>query len=158
MRRRQVALPSTGWDVAHASVRADVSGGINIAIPSRIAQREALVEAVMRELAAKYRHYGYRRIQVFLGRRRHEMSADRATSVVASVWSVSAEKTAAVVDSDGSAAPVAGNGRGLLVCLRLCVRCMRERSVAEVSDGHRRVHSGMFSHRRCGQHPLRARH
>ena len=32
----------------------------------------------MRELAAQYPRYGYRRIQVFLGRRGHEMSADRA--------------------------------------------------------------------------------
>ena len=33
--------------------------------------------AVMRELAAQYPRYGYRRIQVFLGRRGHVMSADR---------------------------------------------------------------------------------
>jgi putative transposase len=32
----------------------------------------------MHELAAQYPRYGYRRIQVFLGRRGHAMSADRA--------------------------------------------------------------------------------
>ena len=32
----------------------------------------------MRELAAQYPRFGYRRIQVFLARRGHEMSADRA--------------------------------------------------------------------------------
>src|SRR5580698_1594855 len=45
---------------------------------SRMVRRDAPVVAVMRELAAQYPRYGYRRIQVFLGRRGHEMSADRA--------------------------------------------------------------------------------
>jgi putative transposase len=45
---------------------------------SRLAQRDTPVVAVMRELAAQYPRYGYRRIQVFLGRRGHLMSPDRA--------------------------------------------------------------------------------
>ena len=44
---------------------------------SRVAQRDAGVLPVMRELAGQYPRYGYRRIQVFLGRRGHTMSADR---------------------------------------------------------------------------------
>jgi putative transposase len=44
---------------------------------SRLAQRDAPVLAAMRELAAQYPRYGYRRIQVFLARRGHLMSADR---------------------------------------------------------------------------------
>ena len=36
---------------------------------SRVAQRDAGVLPVMRELAGQYPRYGYRRIQVFLGRR-----------------------------------------------------------------------------------------
>jgi putative transposase len=44
---------------------------------SRLVKRDAPVVAVMRELAAQYPRYGYRRIQVFLGRRGHVMSADR---------------------------------------------------------------------------------
>src|SRR5690606_23464069 len=44
---------------------------------SRLAKRDAPVVAAMRELAAQYPRYGYRRIQVFLARRGHSMSADR---------------------------------------------------------------------------------
>jgi hypothetical protein len=39
---------------------------------SRLVARDALAVAVMHELAAQYPRYGYRRIQVFLGR--HEPS------------------------------------------------------------------------------------
>jgi putative transposase len=45
---------------------------------SQLAQRDAPAVAVMNELAAQYPRYGYRRIQVFLARRGHAMSADRA--------------------------------------------------------------------------------
>jgi putative transposase len=44
----------------------------------RLAARDAPAVAVMHELAAQYPRYGYRRIQVFLERRGHTMSADRA--------------------------------------------------------------------------------
>jgi putative transposase len=42
-----------------------------------LAQKDAPALQVMRELAAQYPRYGYRRIQVFLERRGHPMSADR---------------------------------------------------------------------------------
>jgi putative transposase len=45
---------------------------------SRLAKRDAPAVAVMQELAAQYPRYGYRRIQVFLERQGHRMSADRA--------------------------------------------------------------------------------
>jgi putative transposase len=45
---------------------------------SRLEARDAPVVAAMRELAAQYPRYGYRRIQVFLARRGHVMSPDRA--------------------------------------------------------------------------------
>jgi len=45
---------------------------------SRLVGRDAPVVAAMRELAAQYPRYGYRRIQVFLERRGQHMSADRA--------------------------------------------------------------------------------
>ena len=44
----------------------------------RLPVRDAPAVAVMHELATQYPRYGYRRIQVFLARRGHEMSADRA--------------------------------------------------------------------------------
>ena len=45
---------------------------------SRLVKRDEPVVAIMRELAEQYPRYGYRRIQVFLERRGHRMSADRA--------------------------------------------------------------------------------
>ncbi len=45
---------------------------------SVMTKRDAPVVVVMRELAAQYPRFGYRRIQVFLARRGHAMSADRA--------------------------------------------------------------------------------
>jgi len=45
---------------------------------SQLVRRDAPAVAVMHELAAQYPRYGYRRIQVFLARRGHVMSADRA--------------------------------------------------------------------------------
>jgi len=44
----------------------------------RMPARDAPVVAAMKELAGQYPRYGYRRIQVFLERRGHIMSADRA--------------------------------------------------------------------------------
>jgi putative transposase len=44
---------------------------------SRLIARDAPVLTLMHELAAQYPRYGYRRIQVFLARRGHTMSADR---------------------------------------------------------------------------------
>ncbi len=45
---------------------------------SRLAVRDAPAVAAMRELAAQYPRYGYRRIRIFLRRVGHTMSADRA--------------------------------------------------------------------------------
>lgn len=45
---------------------------------SRLAERDAPVQARMRGLAAQYPRYGYRRIRIFLEREGHRMSADRA--------------------------------------------------------------------------------
>jgi putative transposase len=45
---------------------------------SRLALRDGPLIAQMRELASQYPRYGYRRIQVFMARRGHVMSADRA--------------------------------------------------------------------------------
>ena len=44
---------------------------------SRLAVRDAPVVAAMRELAAQYPRYGYRKIRIFLERRGHRMSAER---------------------------------------------------------------------------------
>ena len=49
-----------------------------IGCESALAKRDAPVVAAMRELAAQYPRFGYRRIQVFLARRGLAMSTDRA--------------------------------------------------------------------------------
>ena len=78
VRRRQVAyLQQGGLSIRQACALMSVARS-TLPYQSRIAQRDAPVVAVMRELAAQYPRYGYRRIQVFLRRRGHPMSADRA--------------------------------------------------------------------------------
>jgi transposase InsO family protein len=78
VRRCQVAFAEQrGLSVRRACALLSVARSA-MGYESRLAQRDAPVLAAMRELAAQYPRYGYRRIQVFLGRRGHLMSADRA--------------------------------------------------------------------------------
>jgi len=75
--RRQVAyLCHGGLSIRRACALMSVSRSA-LRYESRLVVRDAPVVAVMRELAAQYPRYGYRRIQVFLARRGHMMSADR---------------------------------------------------------------------------------
>src|SRR5690606_927828 len=77
VRRRQVAFVcERGVSQRRACALMSVARS-SLRYESRLARRDAPVVAVMRELAAQYPRYGYRRIQVFLGRRGHAMSADR---------------------------------------------------------------------------------
>ena len=77
-RRRQVAyLRERGVSVRRACALMKVARS-TLHYVSQLARRDAPVVAVMSELAAQYPRYGYRRIQVFLARRGHAMSADRA--------------------------------------------------------------------------------
>ena len=78
VRRRQVAyLRERGVSVRQACALMKVARS-TLHYASQLAQRDAPAVAVMNELAAQYPRYGYRRIQVFLARRGHAMSADRA--------------------------------------------------------------------------------
>jgi len=78
VRRRQVAFAEQrGLSVRRACALLSVARSA-LGYESRVARRDAPVVAAMRELAAQYPRYGYRRIQVFLGRRGQVMSADRA--------------------------------------------------------------------------------
>lgn len=77
-RRRQVAFVcERGVSQRRACALMSVSRS-TLRYESRLAQRDAPIVAAMRELSAQYPRYGYRRIQVFLSRRGHAMSADRA--------------------------------------------------------------------------------
>lgn len=76
-RRQQVAyVHARGVSIRRACALMSVARS-TLRYESRLAVRDAPVLTAMRELAAHYPRYGYRRIQVFLARRGHVMSADR---------------------------------------------------------------------------------
>jgi putative transposase len=78
VRRQQIAyLCQRGRSVRRACALLSVARS-TVGYQSRLARRDAPAVAVMQELAAQYPRYGYRRIQVFLERRGHAMSTDRA--------------------------------------------------------------------------------
>jgi putative transposase len=78
VRRQQIAyVCQRGRSVRRACALLSVARS-TVGYQPRLAQRDAPVVAAMHELAAQYPRYGYRRIQVFLARRGHTMSTDRA--------------------------------------------------------------------------------
>jgi putative transposase len=78
VRRQQIAFVcQRGRSIRQACALLSVARS-TVGYQSRLAQRDAPAVAVMHELAAQYPRYGYRRIQVFLARRGHAMSTDRA--------------------------------------------------------------------------------
>ncbi len=77
-RRKQIAyVRQRGISLRRSCALLQVARS-TIGYESTLVKRDAPVLAVMRELAAQYPRFGYRRIQVFLERRGHTMSADRA--------------------------------------------------------------------------------
>ena len=77
VRRGQVAyIHARGLSIRRACALMSVARS-TLGYQPRLAVRDAPALHVMHELAAQYPRYGYRRIQVFLGRRGHVMSADR---------------------------------------------------------------------------------
>jgi putative transposase len=78
VRRRQVGfLQLGGLSIRRACALLSVARS-SLRYESRLVKQDAPVLVAMRELAAQYPRYGYRRIQVFLERRGQRMSADRA--------------------------------------------------------------------------------
>jgi len=77
MRRRQVAFVcERGVSQRRACALLSTSRS-TLRYESRLAKRDAPAIAAMRELAAQYPRYGYRRIQVFMNRQGHRMGTDR---------------------------------------------------------------------------------
>ncbi len=77
-RRKQIAyVRKRGISLRRSCALLQVARS-TIGYESALARRDEPVIAAMRELAAQYPRYGYRRIQVFLARRGLAMSADRA--------------------------------------------------------------------------------
>ena len=78
VRREQVAYV-VGRGRSHRQACALLSvARSSMAYRSKLAVRDAPLLADLRELAAQYPRYGYRRMQIFLARKGHVMSADRA--------------------------------------------------------------------------------
>jgi putative transposase len=78
VRRQQVAFAEgRGLSRRRACALLSVARS-TLGYASRLATRDAPVVAAMRELAGQYPRYGYRKIRIFLARRGHTMSADRA--------------------------------------------------------------------------------
>jgi putative transposase len=77
-RRKQVAyVRGRGISLRRACALLQVARS-TVGYESALVKRDAPVIGAMRELAAQYPRFGYRRIQVFLARRGLVMSADRA--------------------------------------------------------------------------------
>jgi putative transposase len=77
-RRRQVAYAMQRGVSQRRACRLLSVGRSALGYVSRLAERDAPVLEAMHELARQYPRYGYRRVQVFLGRLGFHMSADRA--------------------------------------------------------------------------------
>ena len=78
VRRQQVAFAlARGLSSRRACAILSVARS-TLGYQSRLVARDAPVLQAMRELAGQYPRYGYRRIQIFLQRAGHVMSADRA--------------------------------------------------------------------------------
>lgn len=78
VRRQQIAFVcQRGRSVRRACALLSVARS-TVGYESRLTVRDAPAVAAMRELAAQYPRYGYRRIQVFMERKGHAMSVDRA--------------------------------------------------------------------------------
>ena len=78
VRRQQVAYAEArGLSRRRACALLSVARS-TLGYTSRLAERDAPVVAVMRELASQYPRYGYRKIRIFLARQGHGMSPDRA--------------------------------------------------------------------------------
>ena len=78
VRRQQIAFVcQRGRSIRRACALLSVARS-TVGYQSRVEARDAPAVAAMRELAARYPRYGYRRIQVFLERQGHRMSPDRA--------------------------------------------------------------------------------
>lgn len=78
VRRQQIAFVcQRGRSVRRACALLRVARS-TVGYESKLAQRDAPAVSVMKELALQYPRYGCRRIQVFMGRRGHAMSTDRA--------------------------------------------------------------------------------
>jgi putative transposase len=78
VRRKQIAyVRQRGISLRRACALLQVARS-TVGYESALAKRDAPVIEAMRELAAQYPRFGYRRIQVFLARRGLTMSADRA--------------------------------------------------------------------------------
>jgi putative transposase len=77
VRRQQVAYAKTrGLSSRRACALLSVARSA-LGYQSRLATRDAPIVTAMREIAAQYPRYGYRKVRIFLERKGHEMSPER---------------------------------------------------------------------------------
>ena len=77
VRRQQVAYARTrGLSSRRACALLSVARS-TVGYVSRLQARDAPVVSAMREIAAQYPRYGYRKVRIFLGRRGHALSPER---------------------------------------------------------------------------------
>lgn len=137
VRRRQVAFVcERGVSQRRACALMSVARS-SLRYESRLAKRDAPVVAAMRELAAQYPRYGYRRIQVFLARRGHSMSADRTHRIWRQHGFQVPKKTATATCCGEPASAHPGARRQSGVGLRFRVRRLRQWAAVEVPDRDR---------------------
>ena len=115
--------------------------------------------SVMRELAAQYPRYGYRRIRIFLRRQGHAMSTDRAHRL----WRVAGlqlprKRPRRRVAASRPRPTAARRGPNHVWAYDFVFDACAERSEAQVPDDRRRVDARVTRDRRRRKHPLAARH
>ena len=141
-RRRQVTYGrERGLSVRRACTLFSVARSA-LRYESRKAAADAPAIERMTALAAQYPRYGYRRIRIFLGRDGHRMSPGTRVAAVASGALAGAAQAAEETRRCGSAAAAGSIRAEPGVVVRLRVRPLRQRTAAQMPDGHRRVHQG----------------
>ena len=110
-----------------------VDGRLRVAV----AARDAPAVQVMRELAGQYPRYGYRKIRIFLARQGHAMSAERTYRLWRQAGLQVPKRRPRRRVATSRPRPAAADRDQSRVGVRLRVRHVRRRPVAEVPD-HRR--------------------
>ena len=114
---------------------------------SRKAEKDAPVLARMRELAARYPRYGYRRIGIFLGRDGHQMSFGRAYRLWKAAKLQVPRRRPRKRIASGRPRPQAPTGANQVWSYDFVFGRSRQRPEAQMPDGVRRMDQGGPGHR-----------
>src|SRR5690606_40860182 len=99
----------------------------------------------MQRLSGQYPRFGSRRIRVFLGREGLQVGQERCSRLWREAGlQTGASQAQAPPRSRLTASPMPAYWQEQRLELRLRIRCLRQRSDAEMFDSGRRVHAGML--------------